>query len=92
MATRFDWESPATMERFLLQEAGVRRELERIAASVVDDANRATRAPVQIAWHWLGDQVHIGPRGAPGIVMEYGGRHTPARRMVKRALDRHQIA
>ena len=76
----------------ILSDPGVLAAVESVATEIVKDANANTSAPIGITWERRGDVVHIGPRGAAAIAVEYGSYLLPAKRPVKRALDTHQVA
>lgn len=65
----------------------------QLAGEIARDANR-TSARIGITYEDLpdGSGVRIGPRGAPAIAVEIGTAQLPARRPVKRALDRRRLA
>ena len=75
----------------IVTERGVQRAVERKAGEICVDANQ-TSAKIGITWRRTSETtVLIGPRGAAAIPVEYGTARTPARRPVKRALDRHRL-
>lgn len=77
------------------------REDERVWGNILDIGRRIskiankTTAPIGIMAHYEGRgkdrKVRIGPRGAPAIALEFGTARSPARRFVKRALDKFRI-
>ena len=62
-----------------------------VAGEIAKDANK-TDAKIGITYRDNDDgkSVRVGPRGAPAIVVEVGGKRHSARRPVKRALDRRR--
>lgn len=66
-----------------------------LGRKIADEANGNTTAPIQVRAHFVDRgpdrRVRIGPRGAAAIAVEFGTAMFPARRPVKRALDRFRI-
>lgn len=63
-----------------------------LAGAIAKDANQ-TSAAIGITWRDLpdGTGVRIGPRGAAALPLEIGTARAPARRYLKRALDRRRV-
>lgn len=88
---------PITLnERAPLEDNRVWNQVLDIGRQIAREANRNTSAPIGIMAHFEGRgadrKVVIGPRGAAAVPLEFGTARLPARRFVKRALDKFRVA
>lgn len=74
----------------LMEDPGIAEGVGRLAGDVARDANQ-TSAKIGIITYRHPDGVLVTTsRGTPALALEIGGAATPAKRYVKRALDRRE--